>query len=83
MSLEYSSINDNFTTMEIKRAIDYLKKNKSLGIDCVPAEFKCSNLDTGDRRGIIVLSVIKNIFEIMYSFMVNANCALDEILLHV
>ena len=66
MSLEYSSINDNFTTVEIRRAIDYPKRNKSLGIDCIPVEFiKCSNLDTGDRRGIIVLSVIENIFEII------------------
>ena len=37
-SLEYSIINDNVTTAEVERAIDYLKNNKSPGIDGIPAE---------------------------------------------
>ena len=41
-SLEYSIINDNVTTAEVERAIDYLKNNKSPGIDSIPAELiKC------------------------------------------
>ena len=37
-SLEYSIMNDNVTTAEVERAIDYLKNNKSPGIDGIPAE---------------------------------------------
>ena len=41
-SLEYEVINDNVGVYEVERAIDYLKNNKSPGIDGIPAEFlKC------------------------------------------
>ena len=41
-AIQYSIINDNITTAEVERAIDYLKNNKSPGIDGIPAELiKC------------------------------------------
>ena len=41
-SLEYEVINDNVSVYEVERAIDYLKHNKSPGMDGIPAEFlKC------------------------------------------
>ena len=39
MSLEYGIINDNITAMEVEGAIDYLKNNKSPGVDGIPSEF--------------------------------------------
>ena len=39
ISLEYDIINDNITNTEVARAIDYLKNNKSPGMDSIPAEF--------------------------------------------
>ena len=38
-SLEYEIINDNVHVHEVERAIEYLKNNKSPGIDGIPAEF--------------------------------------------
>ena len=39
LSLEYDIINDNITSTVVARAIDYLKNNKSPGMDSIPAEF--------------------------------------------
>ena len=39
MSLENRIINDNITEIEVEGAIDYLKNNKSPGIDSIPAVF--------------------------------------------
>ena len=36
ISLEFK---DNITNTEVARSIDYLKKNKSPGMDSIPAEF--------------------------------------------
>ena len=36
---EYDILNKNFTVDEVTVAIDYLKNNKSAGIDSIPAEF--------------------------------------------
>ena len=38
-SLESQIVNDNFTSHEINQAINSLKRNKSPGIDGIPAEF--------------------------------------------
>ena len=38
-SNETDFINRNITTDEVITAIDYLKNNKSAGIDCIPSEF--------------------------------------------
>ena len=44
-SLEYSTINDNVTNAEVERAIDYLKNNRSPGIDGIPVELiKCCKI---------------------------------------
>ena len=44
-TLELEIINKNFTVEEVNQSINYLKNNKSPGIDNIPAEFikECKN----------------------------------------
>ena len=39
MTSEYGIINDNITVIEVEGAIDYLKNNKSPGVDGIPFKF--------------------------------------------
>ena len=51
-SLESQIVNDNFTSHEINQAINSLKRNKSPGIDGIPAEFlkHCKDVLLGDIK---------------------------------
>ena len=58
MSLENSIINDNISVTEVEGAIDYLKHNKSPGIDSFPAEFVKSCKSTLSSDITLVLNYI-------------------------
>ena len=57
-SLEYETINDNVRLHEVERAIEYLKNNKSPGIDGIPAQFLKYCKSTLSPDIIIVLNYI-------------------------
>ena len=58
MSLENSIINDNITVTKVEGEIDYLKLNKSPGIDSIPAEFAKSCKSTLSSDITLVLNYI-------------------------
>ena len=58
ISLENSIINDNISVTEVEGAIDYLKNNKSPGIDSIPAEFVKSCKSTLSSDITLVLNYI-------------------------